>query len=300
MFRNRNVILWIVVFMLAWGCASTSKTHNVSMQQTADQLFEKGDFDQALTVYEKIIQSCLSEKRTAECAAYGKAGLAALETGKINKAVDYLKMDTYTPFATEETYFGLTRAYRQIDNLSKELMALEDYTEKHSSGNHISKVNDRLFEVYVESENYPEAMQMWPQLNTEAQSRIEMLDLWFTVNLEMENNQEVDRLADVLLQNNPQHVAALEWKAEKSYGKAENDYQREMQAYENKRTNKQYQIMLKALDDITAEFKIALGFYEKLYSIDPKSEYASYMSNIYVRFNDKEKADYYRRKAEDK
>jgi tetratricopeptide (TPR) repeat protein len=270
------------------------------MQQTADQLFEKGDYNQALEVYEKIIQNCISEQRTAECKAYGKAGLAALETGDITKAVDYLKMDTYTPFATQETYYGMASAYRQIDNLSKELMALEDYAERYPTGKHISEVDARLFAVYVISENYPKAVQLWPKLNNEVQSSPDMLSHWFTVNLEMGNNQEVDRLADLLLQNNPQHIAALEWKAEKSYRSAESDYQREMKAYENNRTNRQYKIMLEALDDITAEFKIALGYYEKLYAINPKTEYAQYMSNIYVRFNDKEKADFYRRKAEQK
>ena len=40
-------------------------------------------------------------------------------------------------------------------------------------------------------------------------------------------------------------------------------------------------------------FKISLGYFETLYKLNPLPAYANYMGNIYVRFNDQEKADYY-------
>jgi len=53
--------------------------------------------------------------------------------------------------------------------------------------------------------------------------------------------------------------------------------------------------MLKALEGITVDFKKALTYYEKLYKSHPSKEYAKQMANIYARFQDKKKSDYYRR-----
>ena len=58
--------------------------------------------------------------------------------------------------------------------------------------------------------------------------------------------------------------------------------------------------MLEQLDQVTADFKVALGYFEKLWELNPddQSRYAGYMSNIYVRFHDEDKAGYYRELAE--
>jgi hypothetical protein len=88
--------------------------------------------------------------------------------------------------------------------------------------------------------------------------------------------------------------------AKKYYNIAENRYQAEMKAYENNKTRKQYALLLEALDEITEEFKISLGYFETLYRLNPRPVYANYMGNIYVRFNDQEKADYYLNLAKEK
>jgi hypothetical protein len=70
-----------------------------------------------------------------------------------------------------------------------------------------------------------------------------------------------------------------------------------MEAYDKNKTNKQYKRLLEELKVVTTEFKDAKSKYENLYRLNPKPSYAQYLSNIYVRLNDKEKADYYRSKA---
>jgi tetratricopeptide (TPR) repeat protein len=288
---------WILILIVAVAASCTTGSKVASLREDADEAMENEAYAAALAGYEQIIASYRQEGNTDQCPVYGKAGIAALETGNLTKAVDYFQMDTYTPFATADTYYGLAKSYRSIDNLSKEILALKDYIELFPNGEHIDEVRARLFETYVESENWEFALELWPELPAQLRDKPEYLEQWFTVNLALGNNEVVDELAERLLKNDPDHIKALEWKAEKAYKLAEDHYQREMKAYEKNRTNKQYKILLAELDKVTAEFQVALEYYEKLYSLTAKPAYAQYISNIYVRFNDKEKADYYRKKA---
>jgi len=82
------------------------------------------------------------------------------------------------------------------------------------------------------------------------------------------------------------------------YNKAENKYQEELEAYEKNKTGRQYNIMLKGLDEATADFKKSLRLFEKLYLADGKKTYALYISNIYARFGDEKNTVKYRKLAE--
>lgn len=285
----------VLLFVLLAGCTTGVNLKNV--RQTADQAYARGEYSTALAGYEQIIAGYKQQNKTNECPVFGNAGQAALKTGKANKAIEYLEMDTYTPFATGQTYYGLAESFRMIDNLSKEIMALKNFIELFPEGAQIQTIRTRLFETYVESENWHLAQTLWPQLPAEEKSKIEILEKWFLVNRKLENSGECNKLADQLLNTNPDNIAALEYKAENAYWDAENHYQAEMKAYEKNKTNKQYKKLLAELDKVTAEFQIALDFYDKLYALNPKPEYAQYISNIYVRFNNKEKSEYYRKKA---
>ena len=70
-----------------------------------------------------------------------------------------------------------------------------------------------------------------------------------------------------------------------------------MKAYKAKRTNSQYSRLLKALEQVYPDFRKSRDYYLKLYKIDPKKEYANYLGNIFTRLDDKEKAEYYYKKA---
>ena len=90
------------------------------------------------------------------------------------------------------------------------------------------------------------------------------------------------------------NVLAMEWEAMRLYNKAENRYQSEMKAYENKKTTSQYNKLLKAFEGVTADFKSSLKYFKELYEINPSKKYASYLANIYARLDDKQKAEYYK------
>jgi hypothetical protein len=48
---------------------------------------------------------------------------------------------------------------------------------------------------------------------------------------------------------------------------------------------------------VTAEFKLALTYFDKLYAVNPSPDYAKYIGDIYNRLDDKKKADYYYEKS---
>lgn len=293
---RRLIHFWAILILAALaGCGTTGNVS--SIRQNADQAFAAGDYATSLPAYEQIIKQYTNEGRADECPVYGNAGISALKTGNTNKAIDYLEMDTYTNFATAKTYAAQAEAYRQIDNLSKEIMALKKYLELFPQGADADNIRLRLFKTYVESENWEFASALWPMLTDNQKNSEEVLSMWFTVNQKTNNTEACDLLADQLLQMNPKQTQALEWKAIKAFDAAEDHYQTEMKAYEQNRTNKQYKRLLSELDKVTAEFQIALDYFDTLYQIDPKPKYAGYMSNIYVRFDDSGNAEFYRKKA---
>jgi hypothetical protein len=97
----------------------------------------------------------------------------------------------------------------------------------------------------------------------------------------------------VLLEKNPNQIDALKWNAKKYYWLGENRYKRELAKYEKNKTTLQYKILLKELDIATADLKKSLSYLEKIWAMEQKKEYASYLASIYGRFGDEKKSKYY-------
>jgi hypothetical protein len=277
--------------VLLFSCSSGKQLSQ--LQESAQTSYDSGNYADALPQFENIIANYKSEGKTAECPVYTQAGIAALNLDQTNKALEYLKQATYTTFADENTYSALAGIYRNIDNLSLEIEALEDYVEKFADGPEVMQMKVRLYETYVESENWDLAIGLWPEIEPRVKVEIKHIENHYKVNEALGNLDKVEDLADQLLEMNDENVTGLEFKAKKYYNIAENRYQAEMEAYEKNKTRKQYAKLLEALDLITEDFKISLGYFETLYRINPLPAYANYMGNIYTRFNDQEKADYY-------
>jgi hypothetical protein len=136
---------------------------------------------------------------------------------------------------------------------------------------------------------------MWEKMDSAAKNEITNLKTYFKINRELENAAVCDSVSQVILQKEPENVDALLWNGEKYYWLGENRYQREMEKYNNNKTNKQYKILLAELDLATADFKKALPYFEKLWKIEPGEKYASYFANIYARFGDEDKVNYYKK-----
>lgn len=277
------------------GCgAGNSLTKKKS---DAEAYYISGDYTSALTAYQEIISVYENNNNSIECPVYTKAGESSYKTGNPKLAIQYLKNDEGSKFLTEDTYYYLAKSYNEIDNLSLELMTLKDYVTNYPDGRYIGEMEKQLFLTYVESENYEPALEMWPKIRDNNPDNSSMYEAYFTVNQGLNNVDTCMSISHKLLKIDSENVQALEWLGKHYYRKAEDRYQKEMKAYDKKKTNKQYRILLKALDVVTADFKTSLKYFKELYSANPKAEYANYLSHIYNRLSDKKKAEYYKKLA---
>ncbi len=298
--KNAKPKLWkmgfILITIIAFISCETGKKLS-QLNKNADTAYRSGDMQTALNNYEKIITFYENKNNVKNCPVYTKAGQAAFALDKNDKALNYFNKALYTVSENADTYFELAKLYRKIDNLSKEINALQTYVEKYPNGKDLSQVKKRLFETYVKSENWDKALNFWPKLGNESANGNELLTGFFQVNKALNHTKICDSLAKILLARNKNNIMALEWKAKKYYYLAEKSYQSEIKVYETHKTRRQYAKLLKAFDVVTANFKYSLYYFKKLYLIKPNKEYARYIANIYIRLDDKKKADYYLKKT---
>ena len=285
----------LAVLLLLSGCGAGKQLTQQST--TADTYYKAGNYTDALSTYRGIISTYESNNNSEACPVYTKAGESALKTDDDKLAVEYLKKATYTTFADEDTYFYLAKAYQQVDNLSLEIGTLSDYLDKYPQGKKINAVKTRMFYTAVESDNYDKAMNLWSDVQTNSTSDSKLLEAYFQVNNKLGNTDTCDDIADQLLSLDENNIVALTWFGKKYYRKAEDKYRKEMKAYDDHKTNKQYRILLKALDAVTIDFKKSLTYFKKLYTLEPTTENANYLSHIYGRLSDKKKEAYYKKLA---
>ena len=288
----KNLFYGFIITILLVGCTAGSYTSKTS--QIAETAYLASDYKSALELWEEIILTCNNKGKKADGKIYCDAGKAALALEQNEKAISYFKEAQYTKYADAEMYAAMAKAYQNIDNLSKEIMALEDYVKKFPNGKEIKLMQKRLFETYVESENWDLGMELHNKFDDETRMDKNIIEGNLIINQGLKNDDVCDELSSLLLKNNPDNIVALEWEAKKYFYKAEKKYQKEMDIYEKHKTRKQYAKLLKALDVVNDNFTISLKYFKKLYKINPDSSYAKFLGNIYARFNDKEKAAYYR------
>lgn len=226
-------------------------------------------------------------------ADFATAAQMAYKTGDINQAISWFDQARYKNFANAEMYSTLAKIYKSQQNISKELSALEYYVTNFTEN--VSDVYQRLFAIYIELKMPENALETWGKMDEKQKNEITNLKQYFSINKQKENKVVCDSLALVILEKEPANVDALEWCGSKFYWLGENRYQREMEKYNKNKTNKQYKILLAELDLATADFKKALPYFEKLWNIEPGEKYASYFMNIYARFGDEAKVNFYRK-----
>lgn len=292
--RNRNYIVLLFVLLVS-GCGSPKNL--ISHKENAETAASAGNYSEAVEAWKNYFAQ-FPEMNDLEGSVYEQAAQTAFKADDINQAIDWFDQARYRDFASVDMYSALAEIYREQKNLSKELSALEFLNENFEG--EVEGINSRLFAIYDEINMTEKALFAWEQMSDETKNTEQNLDKFFEINRQLGKEEVLDTVSLKLLELNPENINGLEWNATKIYHQAEDRYQREMAKYENNRTRSQYRILLKELDKVTADFRVALGYFEKLWELKPESrgEYAGYMSNIHVRFNDEQKANYYRKFVE--
>ena len=287
-----SFILSVFVIALLAGCSGPKiVAPRVPDKVLAENAATEGNHAKAVELW----KTYFGEQTLAQItgADYAQAAQSAYKTGDSKLAVNWFDQARYKNFGDAEMYTTLAEIYKSQQNVSKELGSLEyimtNYPEK--SG----QISERLFLIYDEIGEPAKALSSWTNMAESQKNELSNLSLYFNIHRELKDSVACDSLSLVILEKQPENVEALEWNAFKYYWQGENRYQREMEIYNKNKTNKQYKILLKELDLSTADFKKSLTYLEKLWVIQPGEKYASYFSNIYARFGDEAKMNYYKK-----
>jgi tetratricopeptide (TPR) repeat protein len=287
-----SFLLGLIIVVFLAGCSGPKVTvTGVSQKAVAEKATTEGNYAQAVEAWKQYfsVQS-ISEISGDD---YAEAAQTAFKINDVNLAIGWFDQARFKNFADAEMYATLGKIYRSQQNISKELSALEFYAANFTEN--LNEVNRRMFEIYFEIKLFDEAIGAWNKMDANVKNEISNLKTYFKINRDKENTEVCDSLSLVILEKEPANIDALEWNGNKFYRLGENRYQREMEKYNKNKTNKQYKILLTELDLATADFKRALPFFEKLWKIEPGEKYASYFANIYARFGDEAKVNYYKK-----
>ncbi|WP_167607811.1 tetratricopeptide repeat protein [Maribellus sediminis] len=278
-----------VALLFLAGCSSSSQL--TSLKTNAETFANAGDYSQAYTAWNSYLEQTPVETVSGD--EFAQAAQTAYKAGQSQKAISWFDQARYKNFASADMYKTLAAIYHDQDNLSKELTALEFYTENYGKAD--KQIDARLFSIYTEIADYVKAEEYWNLMGEDVRKQEANLIKYLGVSQKLEKDELADSVATEILKLNPDQADALDRMAKKYYWAGQNRYDSEMKKYEQNKTRKQYKILLEELDKVTVDFKKALPYLEKLWKQNPGKEYAAYFANIYARFGDEQKAEYYKK-----
>lgn len=291
---NRLIFIKVLIISIIISSCGTQKTI-VSYEDKADMAADSGNYEQALINWQNYLNEASINATEINPQVYAQMGKAYYFIEDYNKSESSFDQARDKNYADAEMYLLMSKNYRRIDNLSKEITVLEYYRDQLSPKGDSVYMRNRLFETYVISDNWSLAEDTWINIDSATQNNENYLQQYFTVERELGKNDNCDQIATELLKKNNKNESALDWLAKKYYNGAENRYQNAMAVYNKKKNNKTYKVLLKELDIVTADFKKSLKYFDVLWDMEDGKKYANYLANIYARFDDKKKSQYYKK-----
>jgi uncharacterized protein HemY len=260
----------------------------------AEVLADSGYMQRALNIYDLLIAESEGKRKPVPDSVYVRAGMLALEVNDNHKAIGYLEKATLAASSDCSSLFSLSKAYRAIDNLSKEISALEQISDNCSSFDSLFSVQTRLMHTYIMSQNFDKALALWSEIPDGKESSEPLLTDYLTVLMEGDNDVEAMEIVKKLLKVNPKNTTGLFYLGSFYYLKAENKYHAEMDSYNANKTQRRYLYLVEQLKMITKDYQAAKFYFETLYTFEPNNRNAEYLANIFARLNNESKSQYYR------
>lgn len=285
-------LISLATILFTHSCKTTLSI--AELQKNAEQAFDEGKYNTALLQYEHLIREWNNNHAFEENPYYDPAGHAAFALMDFNKAIEYFNHSTHYGFAGSKTYIALIEHYRGVNNFSREMSTINSLIEKFPEMAHETGAHERLFGMYVETGRWEEAATQIENISREP--NIDLLEQLMLVHNNLGNEEDEEKIAHQLLALDSENIAALEWKAKKYFDAAEARYAAETEAYERNKTRSQYARLLRGYEEAGEDYRKARDIFERLYKHNPDRRYAIYLYNIFARFQDEEKAAYYRKR----
>lgn len=289
--RNTVIFLIAIIFTVA-GCKTP--VNIAAYRQNAETATETGDFVLATEQWKQYFSQLPADEQPGG-EVYASAAQTAYKAANPEQALEWYELARQREYDEPSMHLTIAEIYRNMGDVAMELSALEAFKEKSSKED--PEVNTRLFDIYYSANQQEKALEAWHDIPETEKRKAERLEIYYTLNKKLGNEATADSASLALLEVDPDNIDALTRHAEKNYEKGEVRYQREMKSYQAKPTTGNYQTLLRGLKAASVDFRKSLQYFEKLWEVNPddRGQYAAYMSNIHVRFNDKEKADYYKK-----
>jgi len=285
-------LIFLMAALITSLCTTTLSL--ADLQNNADMAYDEGDYSTALKHYEKLIERWNNDHAFEENPYYDKAGHAAFAMQDYGKANEYFAHSMHYGTAGAKTYHALIAYNQEIENFSREMTTLHGLIEKFPDEAAKTGAHERLFEMYVETSRWEEAAGQARHIS--AATDVKLLEQLLMVYQRLGDEEEEERIAKKLLQIDRNNTAALEWQAKKYFDAAEARYIAETEAYERNKSRRQYAQLLRGYEEAGEDYRKARDIFERLYRENPERRYAIYLYNIYARFQDEEKANYYRQR----
>lgn len=291
--RHKKSILIIITTLFLAGCGSQKVL--TTYQDNARSAEEAGNFEAATENWQSYLDKELAKGNPIPPVDFAHAAKTAYKAHKTDLAISWFDKAQHANYSDAEMYLDIAAIYKQKNNLSKELEALELLRNKFPDTTDSTGVNTRLFDIYSDISSNEKAAAIWPSINPENRKKEKYLTEYFAVQKHLDHDAVTDSTAKAILEVNPKSVDALEWLGVAYYHKAEDRYQREMKKYNANRTHMQHFKLVQQLNIVTDDFKKSLSYFQQLWKTKQDPRYATYMTNIYTRFKDPRKANYYRK-----
>jgi tetratricopeptide (TPR) repeat protein len=293
--RNQLFIINLIALSITISLNGCKTTLSIAdLQRNAEEAYDAGNYTAALLHYESLIKKWNDNHNFEVNPYYDMAGHAAFAVKDYDKAIEYFNHSTHYGFAGADTYLALISHFHEIENFSREMSALNAMVEKFPNEAVEAGAHERLFEMYVETSRWEEAAAQIPFTSREPDIRL--LEQMLLVYNNLANKKEEEIIASKLLSFDSNNTAALEWKAINYFEVGEARYNAETEAYERNKSRSQYARLLKGYEAAGEDYRKARDIFERLYKQNLDKKYAIYLYNIYARFQDEEKAAYYRSK----
>lgn len=289
----KNIVLLFAAVLL--GIVSCKTTVNLPQyRESAETAEAAGEYLIATEAWRSYFEQNPADNEL-EGSVYAGAAQTAFRATEIEQALEWFQQAMQKGYEEPSMYQTLAEIYKFQGNISKELTALEEYIDKSVKVD--PEVYSRLFSIFYTTDQPEKALEAWEKMPDTVKRTEQNLERYFSLNKQLKNEAKVDSVSLALLEVAPDHVGALEWQAQKKYERAEARYQSEMKKYEARPTTGNYQTLLRGLKAASDIFRQSLQYFEKLWEVNPdeRDQYAVYMNNIHIRFNDKERADFYRK-----
>ena len=139
--KTVSAIILLAGLIIIAGC---SGGQHIELTKAGESALQEGDFRKALEYSEQIIGEVEGKGRQAAGNVYTLAGVSAFELENYDKSLKYLIKAQQQEYSEGDLYLYLARNYRYIDNLSKEITALETYLAKYPDGKNIGAVRETI------------------------------------------------------------------------------------------------------------------------------------------------------------